>query len=90
MIAPDLIPLLCCPETRQELAVAPRQLIDHLNRSLELGQVKNRAGQVIRTKLDSGLVRADGECLYPIYQDLPVLLKDEAIPLSASAGEQNH
>jgi uncharacterized protein YbaR (Trm112 family) len=33
-------------------------------------------------KLEGGLVRADGKVLYPMRGEIPVMLIDEAIPLS--------
>ena len=81
MIEPELLSLLCCPETHQDLRPAERALLDRLNAQITAGSLKNRAGHVISEKLDGGLVRADGRFLYPIRQDIPVMLINEAIPL---------
>ena len=48
---------------------------------MEAGTLTNRAGEPVRERLDGGLVRADGKVLYPIREDIPVMLVDEAIPL---------
>ena len=79
---PELLKILCCPESHQALAFAEPPLIQSLNQQINSGKVKNRAGQPVLEKLDSGLVRADKLILYPIRGNLPVLLIDEAIPLS--------
>jgi uncharacterized protein YbaR (Trm112 family) len=81
MIDSQLLEILCCPETRQDVAVAPDSLIDNLNNQVAEGKLLNRAGVVVREKLDSGLLRADGKVLYPVREDIPVMLIDEAIPL---------
>jgi len=81
---PELIRLLCCPETHQELRPAESGLVARLNQQIAAGLVKNRAGQSVRENLDSGLVRSDGKFLYPIRQDIPVMLIDESIPLEAA------
>lgn len=73
--------ILCCPETHQELRVAEAAVVERLNREIAAGSVKNRAGQRVADKIDGGLIRADGKFLYPIRQDIPVMLVDEAIPL---------
>ncbi len=82
MIDQDLLNILCCPETHQGLRLAEPALIERLNRQIASGALKNRGGQPVEEKLDSGLVRMDGEVLYPIRRDIPVLLVDEGIPLS--------
>jgi uncharacterized protein YbaR (Trm112 family) len=80
-MSPDLLPLLCCPETHQDLRLAEPALLDLLNRQIATGTLKNRAGQTVAELLESGLVRADGKVLYPIRQGIPVMLVDEGIPL---------
>ena len=81
MIDAELLKILCCPETHQGLRVAEPALVGNLNQQIAAGGLKNRAGQPVKEKIDSGLVRADGKCVYPIRQDIPVMLVDEAIPL---------
>ena len=81
MIAPDLLDILCCPETRQSLTVAEPALIERLNEQIVASTLRNRAGQVITDKLEAGLVRADVKLLFPIRGNIPVMLLDQAIPL---------
>jgi uncharacterized protein YbaR (Trm112 family) len=82
MIQPELLEILCCPETHQPVREAEPSLIERLNAQIAAGTLKNRAGQVVGVKLDGGLVRADGKVLYPIRDEIPVMLVEEAIPLS--------
>ena len=82
MIDPELLKILCCPETRQELRLAEAALVESLNRRITEGSLRNRAGRPVTEKLDGGLLRADGNFLYPIRQGIPVMLVDEAIPLN--------
>jgi uncharacterized protein YbaR (Trm112 family) len=81
MIDPELLKILCCPETHQPLAMAESSWVDKLNQQIAAGQLKNRSGQSIKETMDGGLVRADGKYLYAIRQSIPVMLIDEAIPL---------
>jgi len=78
----ELLKILCCPETHQEIAPARASVLENLNRRIALGGVRNRGGQPVREKVQGGLVRADGRYLYPIREEIPMLLVDEAIPLS--------
>lgn len=77
----ELLTILRCPETRQALALAEPAIIDRLNALVSAGKLRNAAGQAVSAKLDSGLMRADGQALYPVRKGVPVLLVDEAIPL---------
>ena len=81
MIDPQLLEILCCPETKQDVALAGNNLIASLNARVEAGTLVNKAGAPVREKLDGGLVRADGAVLYPIREDIPVMLVEEAIAL---------
>jgi uncharacterized protein YbaR (Trm112 family) len=82
MIDPELLEILCCPETHQEVRLAETAVIDKLNGQIAAGTLTNRAGQPVKDKLDGGLVRADGKLLYPIHRNIPVMLVDEGIPLA--------
>lgn len=81
MVDPQLLEILCCPETRQDVALAPAPLVEDLNRRVDAGTLQNRAGEVVKERLDAGLLRADGKVLYPVREDIPVMLIEEAIPL---------
>lgn len=77
----ELLDMLCCPETKQDVTLADSSVIASLNREIEAGRLKNRGGEAVREKLDSGLLRADRKILYPVREDIPIMLIDEAIPL---------
>lgn len=77
----DLLAILCCPDTRQDVSLAEEALIAKLNGAVSHGQLKNRANKLITEPLDGGLIRADRKILYPIREDIPVMLIEEGIPL---------
>ncbi|MBM4121347.1 MAG: hypothetical protein FJ249_01970 [Nitrospira sp.] len=81
----ELLAILCCPETKQDVALADDALVAKLNAKIEQGQLKNKAGQPVGEKLDGGLIRADKKILYPIREDIPVMLIEEGIPLEGLA-----
>jgi uncharacterized protein YbaR (Trm112 family) len=81
MIDPDLLKILCCPETHQDVRVAEPAVIAKLNRQIAAGKLTNRVGQPVKEAIDGGLIRADGKLLYPIRRNIPVMLVDEGIPL---------
>ena len=82
MVDQKLLDILVCPETKQPLRVADMQLLDRLNADIRAGSVTNRGGEEVVATLDEGLVREDGQVLYPVRDDIPIMLIDESIPLS--------
>jgi len=82
MLANELLSILCCPETKQDLTVADESLVEKINRKIEKRELKTRGGEVVSQKIEGALVRADKKYLYAIRGDIPVMLIDEAIPLA--------
>lgn len=79
----DLLAILCCPETKQDIHLAEDSLIERLNDQVARGELRNKANQAVKEKLDGGLIRADRKILYPVRDDIPVMLIDEGIPLES-------
>jgi uncharacterized protein len=77
----DLLAILCCPDTKQDVSLAEDVLINRLNEAVSHGQLKNRANKLVTESLDGGLIRNDRKILYPIREDIPVMLIEEGIPL---------
>jgi len=83
---PNFIEILRCPETIQTVRLAEPAVLATLNRQIAAGSLANRSGRTIREPLEGGLIRADGQFLYPIRQEIPVMLAEEAIPLAPAGG----
>jgi uncharacterized protein YbaR (Trm112 family) len=77
----DLLAILCCPDTKQDVSLAEEALIAKLNEAVSLGELKNKASKPVTEPLDGGLIRSDRKMLYPIREDIPVMLIEEGIPL---------
>ena len=80
-ISKELLEILACPETKQPLTLVDPTLLARLNDRIRQGQLTNRRGTSVTEPIDGGLVRKDGRYLYPIRDDIPIMLIDEAIPL---------
>lgn len=76
---PDLLKIICCPVTKQNLSFASQEQLDALNLRISQGTCLNFAGKVISDKIHSALIREDGKNLFPIRDGIPVLLMDESI-----------
>jgi len=74
--------MLRCPNDRSTLTAAEPELLARLNAAIAAKRLTNVAGQRVERPIDGGLVRAAGDLVYPIVDQIPVMLFDEAIPLA--------
>ena len=73
--------IICCPETHQPFHMADANVISDLNQKIKAGQLKTRARKPVSEAIDAGFIREDRKFLYPVRNNIPVLLIDESIPL---------
>ncbi len=81
MVDKELLEILVCPDNLTPVRLAASGELDALNARIRAGSVKTRGGQDVTTEVKEGLIRADGQYLYVVDNDIPVMLIDEAIPL---------
>ena len=84
-IDPEMLGILCCPETHQPLTVASPQLVEEINQRIRAGQMIAKTGRKVTEPIQGGLLRQDRQVLYPIRHHIPILLLDEALELSCSS-----
>lgn len=82
MVDASLVAILACPETHQPVTLADEATVQKVNAAIAAGTVKNRDGEAVAEPIEAGLVREDGAYLYPVRDDIPVMLIGEAIPLA--------
>ena len=82
MVDATLVAILACPETHQPVHVADEATVSRLNDAIAAGTVKNRDGEAVSEAIQTGLIREDGAYLYPVRDDIPVMLIGEAISLA--------
>jgi len=81
LVDQSLLGILVCPETKQALRVAEPAVLDALNASIRSGSARTRGGEAVTDEILEGLVREDGAVLYPVRDDIPIMLIDESIQL---------
>ncbi len=78
-IDPELLAILVCPETKQPLSVADGALLESINAAVAAGNLQTRGGEGVTEGIAEGLLREDGQVLYPIRQGIPIMLIDESV-----------
>lgn len=75
-----LLDILCCPASRQPLALLDARGLEALNRAVSAGTLR-RADQAAQSEpLREALVTRDGKTVYRVDDGIPVLLVEEGIP----------
>ena len=87
MVSEKLLNLLVCPATKTRLQPADDELLRRLNAAIESGGVTKHSGEPVKGTLGAGLVREDGAVLYPVVDEIPILLIDESIALDQLPAE---
>ena len=78
-VSPELLEILCCPESHQPLRELSDAEVEQVNSRIKAKELKSIAGEIVVEKVDSGLLREDSSVLYPIRSGIPVLLTEEGI-----------
>ena len=81
MIDKELLKMLVCPENKTPVMLADKELVSRINNAIEAGTLKNKGGEEVKEPIDAGLIREDKAVLYPVRDDIPIMLIDEAIVL---------
>ena len=79
MISSELIKLLVCPETKRPVSLADAATVERVNEQIRSRAVKDRSGAVVEAEIEGGLMTDDLRFLYPVRDEIPVMLIDQAI-----------
>jgi uncharacterized protein YbaR (Trm112 family) len=79
MLDAQLLALLVCPATHQDVTLASPAEVVRLIQGVRDGQVRTVAGAEPDAAFDGALVRQDGAVAYPIRDGIPVMLVEEGL-----------
>jgi uncharacterized protein len=82
MLDAELLALLVCPETHQDVALATPDEIALLNAAILEGHVRTAGGSPVKQPIEGALIRADRSIAYPIRDGIPVMLVAEGLAIS--------
>ena len=74
-----LLEILCCPSTKQPVALASAAQLEALNGAIAAGALRNGEGNLVATRFAAALVTRDGRTAYRIDDGIPVMLSDEGV-----------
>jgi len=80
-ISNEILEILCCPETKEPVALIDEDMLKKINTAIEAGKAFKRNGEPVQNLIDDGLLRQDGKYCYPIREEIPIMLIDEAIDM---------
>ncbi len=74
-----LLEILCCPVSKTPLTVLGRQKLEKLNAAIKSGEALYVGGENVTETLQEGLITEDGKVIYPVQDDIPILLEEKGI-----------
>lgn len=82
-ITPDILPILRCPAGGGPLTLADAELVERLNAQIAAGTARDQLDTRVEAPIDGGLVPANADRLYPIRENIPTLIVENAIRLGS-------
>ena len=74
-----LLEILCCPVRKVPLNRLQHTRLEKLNRAIASGNVQYVHGEKVTASLQEALITEDGKVIYPVVDDIPLLLEEKGI-----------
>jgi uncharacterized protein YbaR (Trm112 family) len=74
-----LLEILCCPVSKTPLVRLPPDKLRKLNAAIAAGAVQYVHGEPVTAILAEGLMTEDARVIYPVADDIPMLLEEQGI-----------
>ncbi|MCA9262942.1 MAG: hypothetical protein KDA60_03800 [Planctomycetales bacterium] len=85
MLSDQFIQKLRCPQTTSPLHLLTEAELTQVNRAAEVGKLVNQVGLPAERPLQAGLRNDDRSLIYPVWDDIPTLIPEEAFPWNLEA-----
>ena len=79
IIEPKLLNTLVCPVTRLPVSILDDTRLGKLNELIQAGNVMSIGGEVISDPIEAGLITENGTTIYPVENNIPIMLEDRSI-----------
>ena len=74
-----LLDILVCPITKQSVRILDEDRLSQLNQLIEKGEIQSVGGQELDTALTEALITENGSTVYPVENQIPIMLEDRGI-----------
>jgi uncharacterized protein YbaR (Trm112 family) len=74
-----LLEILCCPVSKTPLIRLSSARLDKLNTAIRAGEVQTVRGEAVEQVLNEALVTEDLKVIYPVIDNIPILLEEKGI-----------
>lgn len=74
-----LLEILCCPVSKTPLIALKPEKLDKLNAAIAQGEALYVGGEGVQESLQEALITEDNKVIYPVQDDIPVLLEEMGI-----------
>ena len=78
---PNLLNVICCPVTREKLSIVTSKQLELINSEITKSNLTKLDGSIAEKPQFKALINATKTLLYPIEEDIPILLESEAIEI---------
>ena len=74
-----LLEILCCPVSKTPLTILSQQKLEQLNKAIKSDEALYVGGEKVNEPLQEGLITEDGKVIYPVMDNIPILLEENGI-----------
>ena len=78
---PNLLNIICCPVTREKLSIVTSKQLEFINTEIVKNNLIKLDGSIAEKPQSKALINATKTLLYPIEEDIPILLEGKAIEI---------
>jgi len=82
-VNPKLLDILLCPVTQQSLRLVSDEELADINVRIADGDLNHEDDSPVKERVEAALITADGERIYKVESDIPIMLPNQSIPVTS-------